>query len=99
MRLVQLTMVVGRQPSQVSVDELEGEDDGLSNVVPITEPSPAEVTTPVMVDASKVRCFYPRKKNHDGSERRGTRITFDNGAGMAVTELFNDVAAAFGRAN
>ncbi len=86
MNLIQLTMVTGLNTHS---DEL-GEDDGLSA---------NETTTPVMVAADKVRSFYPRKPHRDGTPRIGTRLTFDNGAGMAVTELFEEVAAKFGRPN
>lgn len=91
MKLVQLTMVTGRAGSV----EPDGEDDGIEVVTNVA----AETTSPVMVEVGKVRCFYPRKPRGDGSPRTGTRLTFDNGAGMAVTELFEEVAAKFGRSN
>lgn len=78
-KMIQLTMVVSRSHN----DEF-GEDDGLT---------PAEVTSPVMVAIEKVRSFYPRKAQRDGTPRVGTRITFDNGSGMAVTETFDEVVA------
>lgn len=98
MRLVQLTMVVGlsHNDQRVIADD-HGEDDGLP--VPAGQPVPTEETSPVMVDASKIRAFYPRKAQRDGSPRVGTRLTFDNGSGMAVTETFEEVAAKFGRLN
>jgi hypothetical protein len=33
-----------------------------------------------------IRCFYPRKEN-----RPGTRITFTDGGGFAVSESYDDV--------
>lgn len=46
-------------------------------------------TKPVTVNADAIRCFYPRKDN-----RPGTRITFIDGGGFAVTELYDAVEAA-----
>jgi hypothetical protein len=110
--LVQLTMVTGRVQHledqldhSPDADMSEGEDDGLAAAearelaAAAAQPTPSETTTPVIVDTVKVRCFYPRKPQRDGTQRRGTRLTFDNGAGMAVTETFEEVAAKFGRAN
>jgi hypothetical protein len=90
MKLVQLTMVVeGRH----QIHNEEGEDDGLA----VT--TRTEATSEVMVNAEEIRCFYPRKPNRDGTPRTGTRLTFKNGSGMPVTELFNEVAEKLGRAN
>lgn len=91
-RWVQLTMVTGQGRESQLLGE--GEDDGLA----MTGPVLAETTSVVMVDADKVRCFYPRKPRN-GVPSVGTRLTFDNGAGMAVTELFEEVAAKVGRPN
>jgi uncharacterized protein YlzI (FlbEa/FlbD family) len=41
----------------------------------------APETTPVVVNVEAIRCFYPRKEN-----KPGTRITFTDGGGFAVTE-------------
>lgn len=40
-----------------------------------------ETTRPVVVNATNIRCFYPRK-----GDRVGTRITFADGGGFAVIE-------------
>ena len=40
-----------------------------------------EKTCPVQVNAEYIRCHYPRK-----DDKPGTRLTFDNGTGFAVTE-------------
>jgi hypothetical protein len=56
------------------------EETGASNTV--------EKTVPVQVNADYIRCHYPRK---DG--KPGTRITFDNGTGFAVTEAHDAVTA------
>ena len=54
----------------------------------------SEVTTPVRVRADVVRNFYPRKPDAYGNPRVGTRITFVDGAGMAVVETPDEVEAA-----
>lgn len=41
---------------------------------------------PVSVAVDQIRCFYPRKEN-----RPGTRLTFHNSAGMAVTDTYEEV--------
>lgn len=46
-------------------------------------------TSPCVVNLDAIRCFYPRKDN-----RPGTRITFIDGGGFAVTELFDQVQEA-----
>ena len=46
-------------------------------------------STPVSINVEAIRCFYPRRDN-----RPGTRITFTDGGGFAVTELYDAVAAA-----
>lgn len=43
---------------------------------------------PVSVAVDQIRCFYPRKEN-----RPGTRLTFHNSAGMAVTDTYEEVKA------
>lgn len=40
----------------------------------------------VSVNVAAIRCYYPRK-----DERPGTRITFTDGGGFAVTEPYWDV--------
>ncbi len=94
--LVQLTMVIGAADHHDADIEREGEDDG---IVEVTEQRPAERTSPVIVNTDHVRNFYPRKKRSDGYHPVGTRITFSNGSGMAVTELFEEVTAKLGRVN
>lgn len=46
------------------------------------------VTQPVTINTARVRCFYPRKDN-----RVGTRLTFADGGGFAVTETYEQVQA------
>lgn len=50
----------------------------------------SDQTCPVSVEVGQVRCFYPRKGG-----RTGTRLTFNNSAGMAVTETYAEVKAKF----
>lgn len=50
---------------------------------------PEVVTVPVFINAESVRCFYQRKQN-----RPGTRITFTDGGGFAVSETPEEVANA-----
>lgn len=52
-----------------------------------------ERLSPYSVNPAHVRCFYPRKDN-----KVGTRLTFGKSAGVAVHDLFETVAAAFGAA-
>lgn len=52
-----------------------------------------EQTTPVRVRVDAIRNFYPRKPTYSGP-RVGTRITFTDGAGMAVREVIDEVEAA-----
>ena len=45
-------------------------------------------TTTVIVNVDAIRCFYPRKGG-----RIGTRITFVDGGGFAVTQLYDEMKA------
>jgi hypothetical protein len=51
------------------------------------------IISPMMVQTAFIRCFYPRKDN-----KVGTHLTFGKNKGMAVHNLFEDVAAACGAA-
>ena len=55
----------------------EGEDDEIN-----------DVATPAQVNVDYIRTFYARRVG-----RPGTRITFSNGSGFAVTESPEDIAA------
>lgn len=48
-----------------------------------------EQTTKVWINLDEIREFYARKDN-----RRGTRISYKNGAGIAVSQLPDEVANA-----
>ncbi len=47
-----------------------------------------EVRIPTAINVDRVRCFYPRHQ-----DKPGTRITFDDGGGFAVSESFDQVLA------
>jgi len=95
MDLIQLTMVLGPSDHQDPEVDMGGEDDGVAATI-----RPArEATSPVMVNPKHVRQFYPRRKRRDGTQPTGTRITFSNGSGLAVTELFEEVCQKMGRHN
>ena len=48
-------------------------------------------TTPVTINPDTIRCFYPRQAG-----RPGTRITFSDGGGFAVTESYEEVGRLLG---
>lgn len=52
---------------------------GSQNVIP---------TSPCAVNVEAIRCFYPRIEG-----RPGTRITFTDGGGFAVSETYEEVLA------
>jgi len=90
MRFIQLSMVTGSaQVQNFSDDTDDGEDDGVAR---IGAPLPEETTVPTMVAVHNIRNFYPRKPDRMGRARTGTRISFTNGSGMAVTETFEAVS-------
>lgn len=47
-----------------------------------------DTVTPTILNADFVRCIYPRKE-----DRNGTRITFDDGGGWAISESYADLRA------
>lgn len=55
---------------------------------PVSEP----LVSPVTIAVDSIRCFYPRKDN-----KPGTRITFKDGGGFAVTETYQQVKDALSR--
>jgi hypothetical protein len=96
-KFIELSMVIGRadpheQHSETEIDR-EGEDDGIVDVTlaPATPTAGGERTSKTSVQVDQVRNFYPRKQRTDGVARVGTRITFANGSGMAVTETYERV--------
>lgn len=59
----------------------------------VNEPQVTADAPLVSINPDSIRCFYPRKKHHDGTPRIGTRITFKDGGGFAVTETYEEVKA------
>ena len=51
-----------------------------------------EASKPVTINASCIRCFYARRDN-----KPGTRITFNDGGGFAVSEDLDHVTSAVAR--
>lgn len=47
----------------------------------------SETSKPVLINAAHIRCFYARK-----DDKPGTRITFADGGGFAVTEAPDHIA-------
>jgi hypothetical protein len=64
-------------------ERVEGEDDSIEFV---------STAVPVRVAVSAIRCFNPRKPGRGA----GTRLTFTDGGGYAVTETFPEVEALLG---
>lgn len=79
MRIVQLTKINSQQFGRR--DPYSDSDD-----VGEAQQAPVVQTSPVAINADSIRCFYPRKEN-----RIGTRLTFKDGGGFAVTELYDEV--------
>lgn len=48
-----------------------------------------ERTSPTTVNVDSIRCFYPRN-----NDKPGTRLTFVDGGGFAVSEAYDQVLAA-----
>lgn len=102
MRMISLTKVNGNNHedrrtfgggSHLSLvpvrDEFSTNEEGEGPRPVVEAPAPVAIepdTSPVMVNAEAIRCFYPRKDNQPGS-----RITFIDGGGFAVTEAFEEV--------
>lgn len=54
----------------------------------------APVTTPVSINVAAIRCYYPRR-----NDRPGSRLTFTDGGGFAVSESYDEVSALLHRAS
>lgn len=50
--------------------------------------TPTVVTVKTVINVDNIRCFNPRR-----DDKPGTRITFVDGGGFAVTESFDEVNA------
>lgn len=82
MRMIELTKINREMPMSSYVDTDEPGENGN----PVA--SVAGATSPTVVNADAIRCFYPRR-----DEKPGTRLTFIDGGGFAVTESFEAVKA------
>lgn len=80
---IHMTELTAAHDAPAQVDEDTGEVINASD----------ERHSPVAVQTAFIRCFYPRKDN-----KVGTHLTFGKHKGMAVTSLFEEVAAACGAA-
>lgn len=89
-----LTMVVGPadQPSEDDVYSDTDEPGEGNEPAPVT--AGGERTTPVTIATDAVRCFYRRKDRRGGEPRIGTRLTFIDGGGFAVSETIDVVKEA-----
>jgi hypothetical protein len=82
LKFITLTMSVGFASPAQETDDV-GEDDGIASA-----PERVEQTRPIRINVAQIRDFYPRKE-----PLVGTRILFNNGSAVAVTEPFGDVVA------
>jgi hypothetical protein len=95
MHIIQLNRIVSDRSRSAYEDEREvlsremadASDDPTerTNVVAMPAPPPV-VTQACAINTDAIRCFYPRKDN-----RPGTRITFKDGGGFAVTNVYDEV--------
>lgn len=98
MRMIQLHKINSRRVSSwdepahadnspfVDTDDV-GENPTAQAVVTAPSAPPAVNTAPVCINVDAIRCFYPRHADRGP----GTRITFTDGGGFAVSELYDDV--------
>ena len=76
MPMIELNKIASERSRQ-RFDEEEGED---------LPAEPAVVTTKTTIATDAIRCFYPRRGGQPG-----TRITFRDGGGFAVSESYDEV--------
>lgn len=98
MRFITLTKINrDPQPVQASapqvVDEFADSDDvgENQNAVAVSAEAQPPLTPdsqPTLIQVDAIRCLYARK-----NARPGTRITFTDGGGFAVTESYEEVVA------
>jgi hypothetical protein len=63
-----------------------GENPGIAPAAPV-DAAPVEKTVPVTVFVDSIRCFNPRRED----KAPGTRLTFKDGGGFAVSETYGEV--------
>jgi hypothetical protein len=94
MRIIQLNRIVtdrsrdyADESEVVALEDANASDDPTERRAhPQVVLPPPIVTSLTAINVDAIRCFYPRKDS-----RPGTRITFKDGGGFAVTEPFADV--------
>lgn len=84
MRMIQLHKVP-RQQYEPRPDSYRDTDD----VGEPQEVAALPAASPVTINVDAIRCFYPRHAERGP----GTRITFNDGGGFAVTESYDEVVA------
>lgn len=90
MHFIELNQIIGSSRNDASESELYNTDEPGEGRAAVTSTEP---TTPTMVNAASIRCFYRRKDRSDSTPRTGTRITFRDGRGFAVTDTYDVVKA------
>lgn len=81
MNLIMLAMIVSEDGGIVSH---EGEDDGVATI------APAQQVLTTAVKATKIRNVHPRKYG-----KSGTRVVFENGSALVVSDTFEEVVHAW----
>ena len=100
MRIIELSKINGRSvsleeelssPSSQSSSFTDTDDVGenQNQAAPAAAAAPASITQPVVIQVESIRCFYARRADRGV----GTRITFTDGGGFAVSETFDEVKA------
>ena len=82
MRMLNLTKV-NRTSHNAAANPYADSDDPTEGSAAV----PTVDTSPVVIFADAIRCFYPRHADRGP----GTRITFRDGGGFAVTETFEEI--------
>jgi hypothetical protein len=83
-QMITLLMLVREENRAADFDE-DGEDDGA-----ITPAAVQQETVETTISSSKIRNVHPRKYG-----KLGTRIVFENGSALIVTNLYDDVVSAW----
>lgn len=82
MRIITLTKVSTVYAQRSGFDPaFSDSDEPGEGSAPVVDTGPTEVGSPVFVNVEAIRCFYARKEG-----KVGTRLTFNDGGGFAVSE-------------
>jgi hypothetical protein len=83
-KFIKLNKITGTNTSASRINRYNDNEEGEG---PVAETVVPEIqSTPVVINVDALRCFYTRKCGNPG-----TRLTFTDGGGFAVTELFDEV--------